>query len=122
MERQGLFKTFKFYQEPDTRWYVDLPEWTGSKADLEMVCGADMMLTRFAEGENKVSLLISETPLDDGCVLELIRSTPEVGGGGNYKFFDANNEYVMDVWLCFVTEWVFSGILPKNIYVCPVTM
>ena len=37
-------KHIRFYQDPDTRWYVDLPEFPGTKAELEMVLGADTML------------------------------------------------------------------------------
>jgi hypothetical protein len=40
-------KTFKFEKEKDNRWYIILPEWTGEKEELEMVCGADSMLDIF---------------------------------------------------------------------------
>lgn len=30
---------FRFYKEETHRWYVDLPEWEGPKAALEMVDG-----------------------------------------------------------------------------------
>jgi len=36
-----ISRKLKFYKEADERWYVELPEWEGSKADLEMVAGAD---------------------------------------------------------------------------------
>ncbi len=37
-------KRLRFYKEEDHRWYVDLHEWNGSKEELEMVMGADIML------------------------------------------------------------------------------
>jgi hypothetical protein len=30
-------RMFKFYKESTGRWYVDLPEWEGEKAEIEMV-------------------------------------------------------------------------------------
>ena len=53
-------KRLRLYKEEDNRWYVDLPDWTGSKSDLEMVAGADAMLDYFAEGENSIWLYISD--------------------------------------------------------------
>ena len=37
-------KNLKFKKEEDNKWYIDLTEWTGDKADLEMVAGADILL------------------------------------------------------------------------------
>ena len=37
-------REFKFYKDPEHRWYVDLPEWEGEKDNLEMVLGADSFL------------------------------------------------------------------------------
>ncbi len=36
-------KKFKFNKEAQNRWYIELPEWTGSKSELEMVFGADTL-------------------------------------------------------------------------------
>jgi hypothetical protein len=44
-------ESFRFYKDPDGRWYVDLPEYQGSKQDLEMVSGADAFLEILAQGE-----------------------------------------------------------------------
>ena len=36
-------QNLKFNKEAD-RWYIDLPDWTGTKGELEMVAGADTLL------------------------------------------------------------------------------
>lgn len=41
-----------FVQDPDDRWYIDMP-WAGSRDNLDMVCGADDMLTYLACGDKK---------------------------------------------------------------------
>ena len=56
-----MINKFKFYRE-DTRWYVDLPEFIrngGSKADLEMVLGADELLEELSKGRDTIHLSIS---------------------------------------------------------------
>jgi len=39
-------RTFRFYKDTDG-WFVDLPEWTGEKWELEMVSGADTLNLKF---------------------------------------------------------------------------
>jgi hypothetical protein len=115
----SVHEIFTFNKEPNGNWYIDLPDWEGSKDDLQMVMGADTMLERFAEGEDKVTMLISETDVENTCHLKLFKQTPELGGGGEYTLYDINEEYIMNVWLCKVTEHIFSK-LPSNIYIAPV--
>ena len=33
-----------FVKEETERWYIDLPEWEGAHANLQMVAGADLLL------------------------------------------------------------------------------
>jgi len=111
-------KKYKFYKDPDNKWYVDLPEWTGTKAQLEMVIGADTMLEYMAEGNNEVNTYISEYYFEGADVLEFIRETPEVGDGSLYIFKKYRGiEINLEVWLCSVTIFVFNGIYPKRIYI-----
>ncbi|MET3500543.1 hypothetical protein ABIC45_002134 [Mucilaginibacter rubeus] len=56
--------TYKFIKEDNGRWYIDLPDWQGVKADLEMVEGADTMLDYVGEGSNEVKLLLAEEPFE----------------------------------------------------------
>lgn len=108
----------KFYKDTDNKWYVDLPEWTGEKWELEMVFGADTMLEIAAQGEDVVHLSISiEKPEADGAnTLTKIRDTPDVGGALYLMKEFRGHEYNLEVWLCHVTSFVF-GSLPETIYI-----
>lgn len=108
-----MTKNIKFYKDPDNRWYVDLPDWEGSKAELEMVMGADTMLEIIAEGENNVSIHFDLEPYEGANKLEL-KEVLEVGAFymlESYKGIELN----LDMWLCDVTKFVF-GDFPENIY------
>jgi hypothetical protein len=106
----------KFYKESDNRWYVDLPEWEGSKADLELVSGADTMLEYMSEGENHVWLILSEENFEGSDKLEFIRLATEVENGAFYKLEKYKGiEINLEMWLCDVTKFVF-GDFPKIIH------
>ncbi len=110
-------REFRFYKEEVGRWYVDLPEWTGPKASLEMVDGADSMLEYMAEGEAEVRAILSLKKVQCAYQLQLIRETPEIGEGAQYLL----EEYLgitinLKVWLCDVTKFVF-GSFPKDIWI-----
>jgi hypothetical protein len=113
-------KEFRFYKEVTHRWYVDLPEWEGPKAALEMVDGADTMLEYMAEGLGEVRAILSTKKVDNSYHLHFIRETPEVGEGAQYYL----EEYIgltinLKVWLCDVTKFVF-GDFPKDIWITPI--
>lgn len=107
-----MFKNYKFYKETDGRWYIDLPEWEGTKDELEMVAGADTMLDYMTQGDNEIYLSFSDEKFD-GYEYELILKE-EIYDGGTYDLINKNIEF--EVWLCEVTKFVF-GYLPKNIYI-----
>ena len=109
-------KDYIFYQDSDTCWYIDIPDWLGEKSELQMVSGADDMLNYMAEGNNKVRLMFSEEKIEgwDGLILKEL--TPEIGGG-NYNLKEYRGiKLNLDMWLCGVTEYVF-GRMPKTIYI-----
>jgi hypothetical protein len=98
---------YRFYKEQDGRWYIDLPEWTGEKADLEMVLGANDMLDVLARGDDWVDVMISTEEFEESQCLTLI-------GDGVYE-----NSHIYGpptVWLCSVTEFVFGNYPPKIYY------
>ena len=110
-------KTLRFYKDPDIRWYVDLPEWTGTKAELEMVAGADTMLEYMAEGSDEVTLSISEEPFEGGDSLVFKELAIELGNGAYYYFENYRGITInLDIWLCDVVKFVF-GDFPKILYV-----
>lgn len=109
-------RRLKFYKESDNQWYVDLPEWTGSKAELEMVAGADSMLEYMADGESQVWLILSEQEFENADKLEFIKLDTEIENGAFYKLDKYRGiEIGLEMWLCDVTKFVF-GDFPKTIF------
>lgn len=109
-------KRLRFYKESDNRWYVDLPEWAGSKADLEMVSGADSMLEYMAEGRGQAWLVMSEQEFENSDKLEFLRLATEIENGAFYKLDKYRGiEIGLEMWLCGVMKYVF-GDFPKTIF------
>jgi hypothetical protein len=118
----------KFIKEADGIWYIDLPEYIeqglGSKANLMMVAGADTFLDVLSNNSDEVTLEIDTQPfhgyehalvhIHRGMDEELLKIAghPDVEYGGYYIAFPLNHL----LWLCPVTEYVFGGDYPKNIY------
>ena len=111
----------KFYKEIDLRWYADLPEYIasgGTKADCEMVCGADDWLDILSQGESEITLVLDTEPFKGAEVLNLDRTDygfPVLGATyrmTTYKSVDYSNQ---TLWLCPVTLFVF-GEYPKKIF------
>jgi hypothetical protein len=112
----NMIREFKFYKD-EGGWFVDLPEWEGTKADLAMVSGADTMLDIISQGDNDIQVLLSTEEFDGSNRLEFLRESPEVGEGSWYLMKTYKGiEYDLELWLCDVTIFVF-GEFPKNIYV-----
>jgi len=110
--------TYRFYKD-EGGWFIDLPQYLeqgGSKGDLAMVQGADTMLDRIAGAERAVDLDLGLSPFEGADELELLRACDPVIGGGDYvlKTFEGK-EVNQEMWLCSVTEYVFS-YLPERIY------
>ena len=115
-------KTLDFEKTTEGRWYVVLPEWTGTKADLEMVMGADMMLDIYAQGEDKVSLSASESEAPGYDILGIIEVCSTVTGGAYYQIGKINGiDYDFKVWLCDVTKFVF-GDFPDTLFLSDCTI
>jgi hypothetical protein len=112
-------KAYKFLKEGG-EWFIDLPaylEQGGSKRDLQMVEGADTMLDRIAVNKSEVVLNIERTSFPGADRLQLTeRCDPIVGGG--YYFLESfeGNPIGSTMWLCAVTEFVFSE-LPDQIFI-----
>lgn len=115
-------RVFKFYKEESGRWYIDLPEWEGSKNDLEMVAGADMFLEILSQDECKVDITLSTLPFEGADTLEFIKfgelHSWELGEGAWYKLTSYMGiDFGLSMWLCNVTKFVFDDF-PKIIYFC----
>jgi hypothetical protein len=125
--------TNKFNKE-DGMWYIDLPEFLeaglGTKANLLMVAGADTFLDLLSNNTHKVSLVFSTTDFPyslcklnklhlgmDKEYLDKIGHAP-VDYGAYYDVVEMNKEpFQHKLWLCPVTEYVFGGNYPDEIYV-----
>ena len=110
---------FLFYKEDD-KWYVDLEEWEGDQAELQMVAGADHFLDIISEGENEVWVHLWTKPFPGADVLNFLRlgdlESWEYGTGAWYKLTSYKNiSFDISMWLCDVTLFVFKEF-PKEIY------
>lgn len=116
---EHISRILKFEKTSEHRWFVELPEWKGPKADLEMVCGADTMLDIISQYEGKLDLCLSNSPtLFPLCTLELVEECGEPMVGANYLAKEINGvSYDLKVWLCDVTKFVFNGDFPKKIFI-----
>lgn len=110
-------QTFTFNREDSDRWYIDLPDYPGQHADLEMVSGADTMLEYVGLGRPQVTLVLSEEAFEGASQLTLIDDqSDQPGGGGIYLLKAYNGEEInQEMWLCEVTAWLF-GKLPQVIW------
>ena len=111
-------ENYEFEKDPDGRWYIVLPEWTGDRGDLEMVCGADVMLDIMSQGESKVTLglSLSYVPNSNCTTLNFICEGEDIGGGFYLMETHKGVYYNLEMWLCDVTKFVF-GNMPKTIHV-----
>lgn len=111
-------RTFRFYKTEEQKWYVDLPEWTKSVVDLEMVEGADTMLDKVSGYKNECYLKMSDEPIKGADRMKLVkdRTNCKLGGGDYIMETYKGKAFNHKLWLCSVTESVF-GDLPEVIYV-----
>lgn len=110
--------TLTFVQDPDDRWYIDMP-WSGNRANLEMVAGADDLLTYFdTEKKHKVVLHVvpSEKQLTVENHTELRQIDKSTFGGSHYDTTDFEGFRMKKIWICPVTLCVL-GCYPKYLYI-----
>ena len=114
LKKKSIMKqNLKFNKEAD-RWYIDLPDWTGTKGELEMVAGADTLLDFLdLDKDNVVNLTVS-TKKFQGASIKLSKLLNCFGGT---TYLTRSSNFNKPVWLCAVTKYVFDGQLPKRIYV-----
>ena len=104
----------KFVKEENNKWYIDMP-WPGKKDNLEMVFGANRLLSYFGDREVVVSVIPSNEdnqPLDG--YLKLSRDCYRLTRGA---FYDVPNvPTTSSIWICPVTLCVL-GKYPKYVYI-----
>lgn len=107
-----------FTKESNGNWYVDLPDWEGEKASLQMVEGADDFLDFLSDSGDKCSLLVCPNTCahkHDGLLVK----DEDTGDGGAWYYLWEHDGVIYEkngsrMWLCSVTQYVF-GELPDNI-------
>ena len=110
--------TLTFVQDPDSRWYIDMP-WDGNRANLEMVAGADDLLS-FLDTEKRhrvtIHVVPSEAPLTVEDHTELRQIDKSTFGGSHYDSTDFAGFRMKKIWICPVTLCVL-GCYPKYLYI-----
>jgi hypothetical protein len=112
-------KYYIFYKDV-FGWFIDLPEWTGERGDLQMVSGADTFLDILSQGRDVVCLRMSKEPFLDCQFLQFQEigrlEGPELGEGAWYflQSYQGIN-YCLRMWLCDVTKFLFVEF-PNKIY------
>lgn len=99
------------FNKENNNWYIDLPNWTGTKSELQMVGGADTLLDQLSNNGTTVNVTLSidkEFKSPDFQTLKRIVKTPPNGCIYHLGF--------APVWLCNVTKFVFDGIFPRQIH------
>ena len=103
-------KTYTFNKENGC-WYIYLPNWTGTKSELQMVAGADTLLDNLSNNGITLNIQLSiekEIKGSDFKTLKRIVKTPPNGCIYHLGF--------TPIWLCNVTKFVFEGIFPNQIH------
>ncbi len=101
----------RFYKDSQG-WFIDLPNWLGTKGQLAMVQGADTFLDNISQNLSEVWVEMSTEKLEGDCY-ELTKYM-DLEDGAMYEYTNDNDD--IDVmWLCGVTEFVF-GNMPEKIY------
>lgn len=115
-------RTLKFEKDPDSKWYVVLPEWEKDRSALQMVAGADTWLDMLAKGEREVVLIVSNNELHNpsGCLDILKYGNPDVQDSEVGAWYSVRTytgvEHNSELWLCSVTKFVFGNFPPKIYY------
>lgn len=110
--------TLTFVQDPDDRWYIDMP-WDGNRSNLEMVAGADDLLTYLdTEHQHRVTIHVvpSEQPLQVADHTELRQIDKSTFGGSHYDATGFAGFRMSKIWVCPVTLCVL-GRYPKYLYI-----
>jgi hypothetical protein len=110
-------REFKFYKNDKGEWWLDLPEWKGDPADLQMIEGADEWLDLVSEKGVEIYMTLADQKFEGAENLSLLRIREEnFGGGGIYYLETYQSKKVgLKLWLCEVTRFVF-GCIPQKIY------
>lgn len=120
--------TERFYREKSGEWYIDLQplldNGTFTKANLQLVLGADTLLDKLSAGADEVTVRFENKKFKgweehlrntsvgmDQEALEDLNHPVELGG-----YYHAE-KHDHPLWLCGVCSYLFGGEFPANIYI-----
>ncbi|MCR5752862.1 MAG: hypothetical protein K6G91_12975 [Kiritimatiellae bacterium] len=107
-------KELRFYRS-GSEWFADVPQHT--KAENQMVAGADTLLDEVSGGSDEVKVVLSsdvENPGEWKLHLHLVEHDRY---GATYKVTAAGQSGSQLAWLCNVMHTVFGGEHPTDIYI-----
>ncbi len=100
------------------RWYVDLPQFlesgAGTKADLEMVAGADTFCDELTNGGDRLNVTISTEPFTE-AEYSIKRTNNGKKEGRDYATYK-KQRFILNMWLCPVLLYVM-GSYPDTVYI-----
>lgn len=105
-----MTKDIRFFKL-NGRWYADIPNHT--LEENEMVMGSEVLLEKFANGSNEVTVKVSDIPVPD-YLIRMYR-TEHDSDGAWYQLTVMSYESEQ-IWICNVTHDVF-GEHPEEIYI-----
>lgn len=118
----------RFYKE-NKLWYIDLPEFLeaglGTKNNLLMVDGADTLLDILSNNSDSVQVQFGNEEFEgythklDKLIIGMNKDLLDAVGHAAVSYgayYNVNEIEGHTVWLCPVTEYVFGGHYPENIY------
>lgn len=115
-KNKKIDSVYEFYQIPGGQWFVDLPSWPGDKGELEMVLGADTMLTNISKNQERIALRVSNKRFKGSSVLKRMKFAEKEYGGAFYRLPSFGGvRYNIEMWLCPVMLFIFNT-LPKKVY------
>lgn len=110
-------KRLRFYKTEQDKWFVDLPAYIeagGPPEALEMVLGADTLLSELSEGKDHIVLNIATKYMEfknvGGGISTLKRADNVPCYDGTY--YKIGWEYDKYLWLCPVMLWLFNEYPP----------
>lgn len=117
-------KELSFSKDNSNEWYIDIPgpDWVGSQSDLQMVLGADTLLTHLAGDKDNITLLVATEIVDirdhDNLPMFAKHNWDFLVRGDHIKTFSGKyyNSFAPEyIWLPPVIEFIFENY-PKYIY------
>ena len=107
-------KSLRFYRS-GAKWFADVPQHT--KAENQMVAGADTLLEEVSGGAGEVFVVLSSDIPNPGEWKLHLHIVEHDKYGATYRVKAAGRDGTQLAWLCNVMHTVFGGEHPTDIYI-----